>query len=156
MQCHSGFTDGEQPIVLSMCGHSVETIRYCVSQEKVSIHLPVSRLLAGINLVKNISGNGKCYINIICFCVGIMNHRTAVESLKYLVNLSLTDRKDDISVTGNLPWSTKDTWLSLRGCDMDKRKAKLSCFTNFKQIQLSIECRVFLYSSLGNSCVAPE
>lgn len=49
MQCHSGFTDGEQPIVLSMCGHSVETIRYCVSQEKVSIHLPVSRLLAGMN-----------------------------------------------------------------------------------------------------------
>lgn len=49
MQCHSGFTDGEQPIVLSMCGHSVETIRYCVSQEKVSIHLPVSRLLAGKN-----------------------------------------------------------------------------------------------------------
>uniref|UniRef100_A0A8C8BDV7 E3 ubiquitin-protein ligase n=1 Tax=Otus sunia TaxID=257818 RepID=A0A8C8BDV7_9STRI len=48
MQCHSGFTDGEQPIVLSMCGHSVETIRYCVSQEKVSIHLPVSRLLADL------------------------------------------------------------------------------------------------------------
>uniref|UniRef100_A0A8B9GGR5 E3 ubiquitin-protein ligase n=1 Tax=Amazona collaria TaxID=241587 RepID=A0A8B9GGR5_9PSIT len=52
MQCHSGFTDGEQPIVLSMCGHSVETIRYCVSQEKVSIHLPVSRLLAGMNYFK--------------------------------------------------------------------------------------------------------
>lgn len=51
MQCHSGFTEGEQPIVLSMCGHSVETIRYCVSQEKVSIHLPVSRLLAGKNLI---------------------------------------------------------------------------------------------------------
>uniref|UniRef100_A0A8C5T9N6 E3 ubiquitin-protein ligase n=1 Tax=Malurus cyaneus samueli TaxID=2593467 RepID=A0A8C5T9N6_9PASS len=50
MQCHSGFTDGEQPIVLSMCGHSVETIRYCVSQEKVSIHLPVSRLLAAVRL----------------------------------------------------------------------------------------------------------
>ena len=49
MQCHSGFTDGEQPIDLNMCGHSVETIRYCVSQEKVSIHLPVSRLLAGNN-----------------------------------------------------------------------------------------------------------
>ena len=47
MQCHGGFTDGEQPITLSICGHSVETIRYCVSQEKVSIHLPVSRLLAG-------------------------------------------------------------------------------------------------------------
>lgn len=45
--CHGGFTDGEQPITLSMCGHSVDTIRYCVSQEKVSIHLPVSRLLAG-------------------------------------------------------------------------------------------------------------
>uniref|UniRef100_A0A8C0IT41 E3 ubiquitin-protein ligase n=1 Tax=Chelonoidis abingdonii TaxID=106734 RepID=A0A8C0IT41_CHEAB len=50
MQCHSGFTDGEQPIVLGICGHSVETIRYCVSQEKVSIHLPVSRLLAGLHV----------------------------------------------------------------------------------------------------------
>ncbi|XP_031758769.1 E3 ubiquitin-protein ligase UBR2 isoform X2 [Xenopus tropicalis] len=49
MQCHSGFTDGEQPITLSISGHSVETIRYCVSQEKVSIHLPVSRLLAGLH-----------------------------------------------------------------------------------------------------------
>uniref|UniRef100_A0A673MGP5 E3 ubiquitin-protein ligase n=1 Tax=Sinocyclocheilus rhinocerous TaxID=307959 RepID=A0A673MGP5_9TELE len=47
--CHSGFTDGEQPITLCMCGHSVDTIRYCVSQEKVSIHLPVSRLLAGLH-----------------------------------------------------------------------------------------------------------
>ncbi|CAB1312562.1 unnamed protein product, partial [Coregonus sp. 'balchen'] len=47
--CHSGFTDGEQPITLSICGHSVDTIRYCVSQEKVSIHLPVSRLLAGLH-----------------------------------------------------------------------------------------------------------
>ncbi|XP_055026843.2 E3 ubiquitin-protein ligase UBR2 isoform X5 [Misgurnus anguillicaudatus] len=47
--CHSGFTDGEQPITLTMCGHSVDTIRYCVSQEKVSIHLPVSRLLAGLH-----------------------------------------------------------------------------------------------------------
>lgn len=46
-QCHGGFTDGEQPVTLSICGHSVETIRYCVSKEKVSIHLPVSRLLAG-------------------------------------------------------------------------------------------------------------
>lgn len=50
-QCHGGFTDGEQPIVLSICGHSVETIRYCVSQEKVSIHLPVSRLLAGLHVL---------------------------------------------------------------------------------------------------------
>uniref|UniRef100_A0A673VLJ5 E3 ubiquitin-protein ligase n=1 Tax=Salmo trutta TaxID=8032 RepID=A0A673VLJ5_SALTR len=49
--CHSGFTDGEQPITLSMCGHSVDTIRYCVSQEKVSIHLPVSRLLAGLHVL---------------------------------------------------------------------------------------------------------
>lgn len=49
MHCHSGFADGEQPIMLNMCGHSVETIRYCVSQERVSIHLPVSRLLAGRN-----------------------------------------------------------------------------------------------------------
>uniref|UniRef100_A0A8C8IDU4 E3 ubiquitin-protein ligase n=1 Tax=Oncorhynchus tshawytscha TaxID=74940 RepID=A0A8C8IDU4_ONCTS len=49
--CHSGFADGEQPITLSMCGHSVDTIRYCVSQEKVSIHLPVSRLLAGLHVL---------------------------------------------------------------------------------------------------------
>ncbi|XP_045150705.1 E3 ubiquitin-protein ligase UBR2 [Echinops telfairi] len=51
VQCHSGFTDGEQPITLSIGGHSVETIRYCVSQEKVSIHLPVSRLLAGLHVL---------------------------------------------------------------------------------------------------------
>ncbi|XP_015218616.1 E3 ubiquitin-protein ligase UBR2 isoform X1 [Lepisosteus oculatus] len=51
MHCHSGFADGEQPITLSMCGHSVDTIRYCVSQEKVSIHLPVSRLLAGLHVL---------------------------------------------------------------------------------------------------------
>ncbi|KAK1338408.1 hypothetical protein QTO34_001524 [Cnephaeus nilssonii] len=51
MQCHGGFTDGEQPVTLSICGHSVETIRYCVSQEKVSIHLPVSRLLAGLHVL---------------------------------------------------------------------------------------------------------
>lgn len=50
-QCHGGFTDGEQPITLSICGHSVETIRYCVSQEKVSIHLPISRLLAGLHVL---------------------------------------------------------------------------------------------------------
>uniref|UniRef100_A0A7N4PAU8 E3 ubiquitin-protein ligase n=1 Tax=Sarcophilus harrisii TaxID=9305 RepID=A0A7N4PAU8_SARHA len=51
MQCHSGFTDGEQPITLTLCGHAVDTIRYCVSQEKVSIHLPVSRLLAGLHVL---------------------------------------------------------------------------------------------------------
>ncbi|KAM5262884.1 E3 ubiquitin-protein ligase UBR2 [Ctenodactylus gundi] len=50
-QCHGGFTVGEQPITLSICGHSVETIRYCVSQEKVSIHLPISRLLAGLHVL---------------------------------------------------------------------------------------------------------
>ncbi|KAB0397448.1 hypothetical protein E2I00_000863, partial [Balaenoptera physalus] len=50
-QCHGGFTDGEQPVTLSICGHSVETIRYCVSKEKVSIHLPVSRLLAGLHVL---------------------------------------------------------------------------------------------------------
>lgn len=45
--CHSGLPDGEQPITLSLAGHSVETFRYQVSQDKVSIHLPVCRLLAG-------------------------------------------------------------------------------------------------------------
>ncbi|KAM4607650.1 LOW QUALITY PROTEIN: E3 ubiquitin-protein ligase UBR2 [Polymixia lowei] len=50
-QCHSGFTEGEQPINLSLAGHSVDTIRYQVSQERVSIHLPVSRLLAGLHVL---------------------------------------------------------------------------------------------------------
>uniref|UniRef100_A0A7N6B3Y7 E3 ubiquitin-protein ligase n=1 Tax=Anabas testudineus TaxID=64144 RepID=A0A7N6B3Y7_ANATE len=45
--CHSGLSDGEQPITLSLSGHSVDTFRYQVSQDKVSIHLPVCRLLAG-------------------------------------------------------------------------------------------------------------
>ncbi|XP_048858643.1 E3 ubiquitin-protein ligase UBR2 isoform X1 [Brienomyrus brachyistius] len=49
--CHGGFADGEQPITLGMCGHSVDTFRYCVSQEKVIIHLPVSRLLAGLHVL---------------------------------------------------------------------------------------------------------
>ncbi|KAM8946628.1 E3 ubiquitin-protein ligase UBR2 isoform 2-T2 [Pelodytes ibericus] len=48
MRCHSGFSD-EQPINLSLSGHAVETTKYCVSQEKVSIHHPVSRLLAGLH-----------------------------------------------------------------------------------------------------------
>lgn len=77
MQCHSGFTDGEQPIVLSICGHSVETIRYCVSQEKVSIHLPVSRLLAGRNEpgFKNVSENwSDTYMHI---CI-LHAHRYAI------------------------------------------------------------------------------
>ncbi|KAG2467425.1 UBR2 ligase, partial [Polypterus senegalus] len=51
IHCHSGFTDGEQPLTLNMFGHSVDTIRYCVSQEKVSVHLPVSRLLAGLHVL---------------------------------------------------------------------------------------------------------
>lgn len=45
--CLSGLLDGEQPISLSLAGHSVDTFRYQVSQDKVSIHLPVCRLLAG-------------------------------------------------------------------------------------------------------------
>lgn len=46
-QCQGGLPDGEQPLSLSLAGHSVETFRYQVSQERVSIHLPVCRLLAG-------------------------------------------------------------------------------------------------------------
>ncbi|XP_023263400.1 E3 ubiquitin-protein ligase UBR2 [Seriola lalandi dorsalis] len=49
--CHSGLPDGEQPISLSLAGHSVETFRYQVSQDKVSIHLPVCRLLAGLHVL---------------------------------------------------------------------------------------------------------
>ncbi|KAM9847822.1 E3 ubiquitin-protein ligase UBR2 [Aulostomus maculatus] len=50
-QCHSGLLDGEQPISLSLAGHCVETFRYQVSQDKVSIHLPVCRLLAGLHVL---------------------------------------------------------------------------------------------------------
>lgn len=78
MQCHSGFTDGEQPIVLSMCGHSVETIRYCVSQEKVSIHLPVSRLLAGMNSWKKFQEMRNGSINVICVYVYLKAHTSIV------------------------------------------------------------------------------
>ncbi|XP_075941501.1 E3 ubiquitin-protein ligase UBR2 isoform X2 [Anarhichas minor] len=49
--CHSGLPDGEQPISLSVSGHCVETFRYQVSQDKVSIHLPVCRLLAGLHVL---------------------------------------------------------------------------------------------------------
>ncbi|XP_031177403.1 E3 ubiquitin-protein ligase UBR2 isoform X2 [Sander lucioperca] len=49
--CHSGLPDGEQPISLSLAGHCVETFRYQVSQDKVSIHLPVCRLLAGLHVL---------------------------------------------------------------------------------------------------------
>ncbi|XP_026210081.1 E3 ubiquitin-protein ligase UBR2 isoform X1 [Anabas testudineus] len=49
--CHSGLSDGEQPITLSLSGHSVDTFRYQVSQDKVSIHLPVCRLLAGLHVL---------------------------------------------------------------------------------------------------------
>ncbi|XP_068597074.1 LOW QUALITY PROTEIN: E3 ubiquitin-protein ligase UBR2 [Brachionichthys hirsutus] len=47
--CH--LPEGEQPISLSVAGHSVETFRYQVSQDKVSIHLPLYRLLAGFHIL---------------------------------------------------------------------------------------------------------
>uniref|UniRef100_A0A3P8UV54 E3 ubiquitin-protein ligase n=1 Tax=Cynoglossus semilaevis TaxID=244447 RepID=A0A3P8UV54_CYNSE len=50
-QCQGGLPDGEQPISLSLAGHCVETFRYQVSQDKVSIHLPVCRLLAGLHIL---------------------------------------------------------------------------------------------------------
>ncbi|XP_047207361.1 E3 ubiquitin-protein ligase UBR2 isoform X2 [Girardinichthys multiradiatus] len=50
-QCQDGLSDGEQPLSLSLAGHSVDTFRYQVSQEKVSIHLPVCRLLAGLHVL---------------------------------------------------------------------------------------------------------
>ncbi|KAM9365047.1 LOW QUALITY PROTEIN: E3 ubiquitin-protein ligase UBR2 [Pholidichthys leucotaenia] len=50
-QCHGGLPDGEQPISLSLAGHSVETFRFQVSQEKVSVHLPVCRLQAGLHVL---------------------------------------------------------------------------------------------------------
>ncbi|XP_015255763.1 PREDICTED: E3 ubiquitin-protein ligase UBR2 [Cyprinodon variegatus] len=50
-QCHGGLSDGEQPISLSLAGHSLDTFRYQVSQDKVSIHLPVCRMLAGLHVL---------------------------------------------------------------------------------------------------------
>ncbi|KAM6915827.1 E3 ubiquitin-protein ligase UBR2 [Xenentodon cancila] len=50
-QCNGGLPDGEQPLSLSLAGHSVETFRYQVSQERVSIHLPLCRLLAGLHVL---------------------------------------------------------------------------------------------------------
>ncbi|XP_068183041.1 E3 ubiquitin-protein ligase UBR2 isoform X1 [Antennarius striatus] len=47
--CH--LPEGEQPISLSVAGHTVETFRYQVSQDKVSIHLPLYRLLAGLHVL---------------------------------------------------------------------------------------------------------
>ncbi|XP_067844935.1 E3 ubiquitin-protein ligase UBR2 isoform X3 [Heptranchias perlo] len=51
LQCQSGPCDGEQPITLSMCGHSLDSIQYRVSQLQVSIHLPVSRLFSGLHVL---------------------------------------------------------------------------------------------------------
>ncbi|XP_072121138.1 E3 ubiquitin-protein ligase UBR2 isoform X2 [Mobula birostris] len=51
LQCQNGPCDGEQPITLNMCGHSVDTIQYRVSQHQVSIHLPVSRLFSGLHVL---------------------------------------------------------------------------------------------------------
>uniref|UniRef100_UPI00398E757E E3 ubiquitin-protein ligase UBR2 n=1 Tax=Pristiophorus japonicus TaxID=55135 RepID=UPI00398E757E len=51
LQCQSGPCDGEQPITLSMCGHSLDSIQYRVSQHQVSIHLPVSRLFSGLHVL---------------------------------------------------------------------------------------------------------
>ncbi|CAN9499546.1 unnamed protein product [Ophioblennius macclurei] len=50
-ECQGGLADGEQPISLRLAGHSVETFRCQVSQDKVSIHLPVCRLLAGLHVL---------------------------------------------------------------------------------------------------------
>ncbi|XP_048393035.2 E3 ubiquitin-protein ligase UBR1 isoform X2 [Stegostoma tigrinum] len=41
---------------LNMCGHSISLKRYLVSREPVSIHLPLSRLLAGLHVHLNKSG----------------------------------------------------------------------------------------------------
>ncbi|XP_048457289.1 E3 ubiquitin-protein ligase UBR2 [Rhincodon typus] len=51
LQCHNGPCDGEQPITLSMCGHTLESVQYRVSQHQVSIHLPVSRLFSGLHVL---------------------------------------------------------------------------------------------------------
>ncbi|XP_061601978.1 E3 ubiquitin-protein ligase UBR2 isoform X2 [Cololabis saira] len=50
-QSSGGLPDGEQPLSLVLAGHQVETFRYQVSQERVSIHLPLCRLLAGLHVL---------------------------------------------------------------------------------------------------------
>lgn len=57
--CLSSLSDGEQPISLNLAGHSVDTFRYQVSQDKVSIHLPVCRLLAGMH-----TGRSNQFVNV--------------------------------------------------------------------------------------------
>uniref|UniRef100_UPI00398EC789 E3 ubiquitin-protein ligase UBR1 n=1 Tax=Pristiophorus japonicus TaxID=55135 RepID=UPI00398EC789 len=46
----------KQPFTLTMCGHSISLKRYLVSRESVSIHLPLSRLLAGLHVHLSKSG----------------------------------------------------------------------------------------------------
>lgn len=46
MRCSTGFMSGCKTVV-QLCGHTLETKSYKVSEDLVSIHLPLSRTLAG-------------------------------------------------------------------------------------------------------------
>lgn len=46
MRCSTSFMSSSK-IVVQLCGHTLETKSYRVSEDLVSIHLPLSRTLAG-------------------------------------------------------------------------------------------------------------
>nr|XP_004660942.1 E3 ubiquitin-protein ligase UBR1 isoform X1 [Jaculus jaculus] len=49
MKCSTGFISSRKTIV-QLCGHTLETKSYRVSEDLVSIHLPLSRTLAGLHV----------------------------------------------------------------------------------------------------------
>lgn len=49
MRCSTSFISSSKTIV-QLCGHTLETKSYRVSEDLVSIHLPLSRTLAGERL----------------------------------------------------------------------------------------------------------
>ena len=46
MRCSTGFKSSSKTVI-QLCGHTLETKSYKVSEDLVSIHLPLSRTLAG-------------------------------------------------------------------------------------------------------------
>lgn len=49
MRCSTGFKSSSKTVI-QLCGHTLETKSYKVSEDLVSIHLPLSRTLAGLHV----------------------------------------------------------------------------------------------------------
>ncbi|KAF3831540.1 hypothetical protein GH733_000352 [Mirounga leonina] len=113
MQCHGGFTDGEQPITLSICGHSVETIRYCVSQEKSELSPPMliehplrclvlcAQVHAGmwrrngfslVNQIFSTPDYGKRFSSEITHKDVVQQNNTLIEEMLYLIIMLVGER----------------------------------------------------------------